>query len=150
MSLEDIKAQIKLVPISQVISQYISIKRAGSAYTALCPFHNDTKPSLSINDKKGLFKCFACNTGGGHIDFVMYYKKMEFIEAVKELCSRLNINAESLERKEQKDPRVVMALRVLSAAGKIYRKLALTGKFLPIINFWKRENYRSKWLINFN
>jgi DNA primase len=135
MSLEDIKAQIKLVPISQVISQYISIKRAGSAYTALCPFHNDTKPSLSINDKKGLFKCFACNTGGGHIDFVMYYKKMEFIEAVKELCSRLNINAESLERKEQKDPRVVMALRVLSAAGKIYRKLALTGKVPPYNQF---------------
>ncbi|MFZ4712585.1 MAG: DNA primase [Bacteriovoracaceae bacterium] len=131
MSLEDIKSQIKLVPISQVINHYIPIKRAGNNYVATCPFHNDTKPSLSINDKKGMFKCFACNTGGNHIDFVLYFKKLPFIEAIKELCTILNINADSLDKKEQKDPNIVMAHRVLSMAAKIYRKLALTEKVPP-------------------
>lgn len=135
MSLDDIKQQIKLVPISQVVQNYISIKKSGANYLALCPFHSDSKPSLTINDQKGLFKCFACNEGGGHIDFVMKYRNLAFIEAVKEICGIFNISTDSLERKENKDPKVVMAHRVLSMAGKIYRKLALSGHIPPYDQF---------------
>jgi DNA primase len=112
---------IRETPISHIVSFYHSISRKGQNFEAICPFHSDTKPSLKINDDKKIYKCFACGAGGDAIRFVMDYQSIEFIDAVKEISSKLSIQID--EKKKAKDPKYEMALRVLKAANRIYYKV---------------------------
>jgi DNA primase len=118
-----LKERIKESPISLVISHYITLSKRGTNLEAICPFHSDTKPSLKVNDAKGMYKCFACSAGGDSIKFVMEYKKLEFGEAIKEICSILGIHFEE-QKEKRKNPRVEMAFRVLNASVKLYKKVA--------------------------
>ncbi len=68
--------------ISQVISQYIPITKKGRNYVAVCPFHDDHNPSMSISEDKRIYKCFVCGSGGNVFTFVKNYTKCSFIEAV--------------------------------------------------------------------
>jgi DNA primase catalytic core len=74
--------------ILEVVEQYIQLRRTGKEYFGLCPFHADKNPSLSINDEKGLFHCFACGTSGDVIRFVELIENIPF----KEACARLQIS----------------------------------------------------------
>lgn len=71
--------------IVDVIGHYIPLVRKGKSYTALCPFHDDHDPSLSISEDKQIYKCFVCGNGGNVFTFVSNYKKISFPEAVKEV-----------------------------------------------------------------
>ncbi len=123
MAYEQLKDRIKESPVSLVISHYISLSKRGSTLEAICPFHNDTKPSLKVNDAKGMYKCFACSAGGDAITFVMNYKKLEFVEALREISGVLGLPFEE-QKEKRKNPKVEMAFRVLNASMKIYRKVA--------------------------
>ncbi len=86
--------------IVDVISQYIQVKKVGSSYKALCPFHNEKTPSFIINQEKQIYKCFGCGEGGDVISFIMKMENLDFIESVKLLARRANIEinrTESLE-----------------------------------------------------
>ncbi|MES2528898.1 MAG: DNA primase [Bdellovibrionota bacterium] len=124
MSFSNLKDRIKESPISLVISQFIPLKRSGSSLVGLCPFHADSKPSMTVTDSKGLFKCFACGAGGDHIRFVMDHNKIEFIEALKVCAQILGLPYDELNKETKKDPKVEMAVRVLNASLKIYAKVA--------------------------
>lgn len=149
MSVDEIKQQIKLSPISMIVSHYISLKKTGTNYLGLCPFHADSKPSLTVSDQKGMFKCFACNTGGDAITFAQKYKNIEFIEALKEVAGILNISTDSLDRKEEKDPKLVMGQRVLSSAVKIYRKIAMSDNCGPYLQFAEERKISAEILEKF-
>ena len=93
MSLESLKLKIKNeLPISQIIGNYLAIKKQGISLLALCPFHSDTKPSMQINDSKQMFKCFACDTSGDAIAFVMKYRNLNFKEALEEISEKNGID----------------------------------------------------------
>ena len=77
----------KASSITQVIGHYIPLVKKGKRYTALCPFHDDHDPSLSISEDKQMFKCFVCGVGGNAFKFVMDYKKISFPESVKEVAA---------------------------------------------------------------
>ena len=77
--------------IVEVVGGYVELKNRGRNFLGLCPFHNDTKPSMSVSPEKQIFKCFSCNAGGGSINFVMDYEKLEFVDAVKKLAQNYNI-----------------------------------------------------------
>jgi DNA primase len=78
--------------IVDVIGSYIVLKKAGSAsYRGLCPFHNDSNPSLNVSQSKQIYKCFACGKAGNTITFVQEYEKLTFIEALKNLAARAGI-----------------------------------------------------------
>ncbi|MDE6473238.1 MAG: DNA primase, partial [Ureaplasma sp.] len=83
---------LKEIDIVKLIKNYISLNKKGKNYWGICPFHNDSSPSMSVSDTKGFFKCFACNHSGNAIKFVMDYKKITFYEAVKEIEEVLNLN----------------------------------------------------------
>lgn len=69
------------------LANLIDIKKdAGKELLAICPFHEDTKPSLSISKEKNLYYCFACNAGGNSINFVMKTLNLGFKDAVRHLC----------------------------------------------------------------
>lgn len=71
--------------ISQVIGHYIPLIRKGKGFTALCPFHDDHDPSLSISEDKQIYKCFVCGNGGNVFTFVQNFKKISFPESVVEV-----------------------------------------------------------------
>lgn len=78
--------------IVHVIQDYIPLKKAGSNWRGLCPFHQDTNPSLNVSETKQIFKCFACGKGGNAFTFLQEYEKISFIEAVRKLATRAGIS----------------------------------------------------------
>ena len=122
-SIDEAKEIIKSTPISTIINYYHPISKKGANYEGICPFHGDTSPSLKINDSKGIYKCFACGAAGDAIKFVMDKLGVEFVEAMKDIANNVGINIDE-QKAKNKDPKFEMALRVLNASNKIYRKVA--------------------------
>ncbi|HEY2713904.1 MAG TPA: DNA primase [Chthoniobacterales bacterium] len=77
--------------IVEVIGSYFPLKRAGSSYRALCPFHQEKTPSFHVNPARQTFKCFGCGTGGSIFRFVMEYEHVDFPTAVRRLAARAGI-----------------------------------------------------------
>lgn len=77
--------------IVHVIQEYMPLQKAGSNWRGLCPFHQDTNPSLNVSETKQIFKCFACGKGGNAFTFLQEYEKISFIEAVRKLATRAGI-----------------------------------------------------------
>lgn len=80
--IEDIR---KSADIVDVIGHYIPLIKKGKGFTAVCPFHDDHDPSLSISDDKQIYKCFVCGNGGNVFTFVSNFKKISFPESVQEV-----------------------------------------------------------------
>ncbi len=78
--------------IVDIISDYISLEKKGNNFVGLCPFHSDSNPSMSVSTSKGIYKCFVCGAGGGPINFVQNYEGISFIEAVKKVSDKLEID----------------------------------------------------------
>lgn len=93
--------------IVDVIGEYLDLTQKGKNYFAVCPFHNDHSPSMSISREKQIFRCFVCGATGNVITFVKDYLKVSFIEALEILANRsgikLNIKAQSLENNPHKE-----------------------------------------------
>ena len=82
---EDIEKLLDNIRIEKVVGDLISLKKTGSNYKGLCPFHDETTPSFMVSPNKQICKCFSCNTGGNAISFYSKYMNISFMEAVKEL-----------------------------------------------------------------
>ena len=92
--IEDIRNSTNIV---DVISHYILLKKKGSSYFGLCPFHPDTHPSLSISPKKKIFKCFVCGTKGDVFSFVSKYEKISYLQAVKKVAELTNYDLDGFD-----------------------------------------------------
>lgn len=80
------------IDIVSVIEKYVNVIKKGNTYKCLCPFHNDTNPSLSIKKDKQFFNCFVCGAKGNMIEFVRRYKNITFKEAMKLIADQFNID----------------------------------------------------------
>ena len=78
--------------IVDVVSESVKLKRTGRYYVGLCPFHHEKTPSFTVTPDKQIFKCFGCGAAGNVFSFVMKLKNVSFIEAVKILAERVNID----------------------------------------------------------
>jgi len=78
--------------IIEVISEYLPLKKAGSNFRALCPFHQEKTPSFMVSPQKEIFHCFGCGEGGNVFNFLMKHEKISFIEAVERLAERAGIS----------------------------------------------------------
>lgn len=87
---------IRNVPIKDVLDHYLSFKRAGSQFVALCPFHSERTPSFYIHRRKNIYKCFGCDAGGDAIKFIMEYEGKSFGEAVEHIAGMAGIPLESV------------------------------------------------------
>ncbi len=76
--------------IVDVIGQYVKLKRSGSSYVGLCPFHNEKTPSFHVNHDGQYFHCFGCGVGGDVIGFMMKYGNYSYLDALKVLAERIN------------------------------------------------------------
>ncbi len=83
--------------IVEVVSDFVHLKRRGSGYIGLCPFHNERTPSFSVSKSKGICKCFSCGKGGSPVNFIMELEQMSFSEALRYLAKKYNIEIEEHE-----------------------------------------------------
>ncbi|MDZ4699445.1 MAG: DNA primase [Rhodothermales bacterium] len=79
------------IGIVDVVGDYVSLKRRGSNYTGLCPFHQEKTPSFNVNPEIGIFKCFGCGAGGNSFQFLMRVENLTFPEAVRLLADKAGI-----------------------------------------------------------
>lgn len=77
--------------IVDVIGKYVDLKRTGSGYMGLCPFHSEKTPSFSVDPRRQMYKCFGCNAAGNVITFLMEYENMEYVEALEYLAENAGI-----------------------------------------------------------
>ncbi len=91
-SSEIIEEVVSRNDIVDVISGYIKLKKGGSSYSGLCPFHNEKSPSFSVSPSRQLYHCFGCGVGGNVITFVMEYENYTFLEAVRMLADRAGMS----------------------------------------------------------
>jgi DNA primase len=87
-SREVIEEVLSKTDIVDLVSSYVKLKRSGSSYMGLCPFHNEKSPSFSVSGQKQLYHCFGCGKGGNAITFVMEYENYTFLEAVEMLATK--------------------------------------------------------------
>ena len=102
--------------IVDVISHYISLSKKGRNYVALCPFHDDHNPSMSISEDKQIYKCFVCGAGGNVFTFVSNYEKISFLEAVYKVAEYTGITLSApLEqtRTQRIDPHIADLYRLM-------------------------------------
>lgn len=85
----DIKSKVNIV---DVISEYLPVEQKGKNYFAICPFHDDHNPSMSISPEKQIYTCFVCGASGNVFNFVANYEKVSFISAVKKVAQKAGIN----------------------------------------------------------
>jgi len=90
------------VDIVEYLSQYLTIKKRGKNYVALCPFHPDKNPSLNISKEKGLFHCFGCGEGGNIYNFIMKIENVSFERAVEIVAKWANVEVPQFEYSEDK------------------------------------------------
>lgn len=91
ISEETIQQVIAASDIVAVVQSYFPLKKAGSAYKAVCPFHSERTPSFQINPGRQIFKCFGCGAGGGVVKFVELYEHVSFPDAVRRLAERAGL-----------------------------------------------------------
>lgn len=92
--IEDLKSHADIV---QVIQERVVLRRAGTSWKGLCPFHGEKTPSFNVHGDKGYFKCFGCGVGGDVIKFVELYDKVAFPEAVRSLAGRFGLTVPEAE-----------------------------------------------------
>lgn len=113
--------------IVDVIGSYVKLKRSGSGYVGLCPFHNEKTPSFSVNPARQMYKCFGCGVGGNVITFVMEYENYSFPEAMQHLAERAGISLPekemTAEQKRQESLRAVLLEINTKAARYYYAKM---------------------------
>ena len=105
--LEQIKDR---VPLSDVISDYVTLRSKGGQLWGLCPFHDEKSPSFTVHDDKGYYHCFGCGKGGSHFNFLMDIEHITFIEAVQKLADRAGVELqdETPEMREKRSDKQAM------------------------------------------
>lgn len=89
--------------IVNIISEYVTLKRTGSNYVGICPFHSEKTPSFTVSDTKQFYHCFGCGEGGDVISFIMKEENLSFPEAVKFLADKAGIILKEKENKKYKE-----------------------------------------------
>ena len=108
--------------ITDVVSEFVTLRRRGVNMLGLCPFHNEKTPSFTVSPAKGIFKCFGCGKGGNSVNFIMEHESLSYPEALKWLARKYNIEVveeeETEEQKQLKDERE--SLMIVSAFAQKY------------------------------
>lgn len=120
---ELIAALLAQTDIVDVIKAYIPVTKKGRNYMALCPFHDDKHPSLSISPERQIFKCFVCGTAGNAITFVSKYEKISYNEAVRKVADIVGFHDERLLKEAfvpKKDPTIEPLYNCINDLQKFY------------------------------
>ena len=93
-TIQQIQARIDIIDI---IGSFIKLKKRGTSYLGLCPFHNEKSPSFTVSSAKEIYKCFGCGRSGNSIGFLMDHEKYSYVEALRWLAQKYNVEIEETE-----------------------------------------------------
>ena len=119
---DDLKAQADIV---RVIQDSVPLKKAGTSYKGLCPFHTEKTPSFHVNGDKGFFHCFGCGSGGDVVKFVELQEKLSFPEAIRYLAHRFGLQvpeSDDQERDSAAEARREALLKLHELAAAYFRE----------------------------
>src|SRR3954463_3671162 len=120
----DYKGQVlQATDIVELIGQSVALKRRGRSFVGLCPFHQEKTGSFHVNPAKQFFHCFGCKASGNAIDFVMKRDRVEFLEAMKILGQKANIEMPKFGVSKQKTGEREALIAAHSAACSLFEKL---------------------------
>jgi len=112
------------VDVVELIDGYVPLKKAGANYAACCPFHNEKSPSFTVSPTKQFYHCFGCGAHGTAISFLMEYSGLGFIDAIKELASRVSLQVPEDEGRDGKrahdGPKLTTLTEIMTKAAKYY------------------------------
>lgn len=98
------------VQIHDIVSDFVNLKKRGSNFLGLCPFHNEKTPSFTVSPSKNIYKCFGCGRGGNSVQFVMEHEQLNYPEALRYLAEKYSIeieeerlDPEAIEKKETRE-----------------------------------------------
>jgi len=114
--------------ISDVVSEFVTLKKRGVNQLGLCPFHNEKTPSFTVSPAKGIFKCFGCGKGGNSVNFIMELEQLSYPDALRWLAKKFHIEIEEKEESQEekllKDERESMMI-VSAFAQKYFSRFLL-------------------------
>ena len=142
--------------IVDIIGKYLHIQKKGKNYVAVCPFHDDSDPSLTISPDKKIFKCFVCGTGGNIISFLQEFNNITFFKALTLLSEELNIKIEGLKNFNEKpkyNDEEIKILQINKDAALFFNAMLITKYGIEATTYLKNrtidKNEISKFLIGF-
>lgn len=97
-TIQQIQSRIDII---DVVGSFVKLKKRGTNYLGLCPFHNEKTPSFTVSPNKEIYKCFGCGRSGNTISFVMEHEKYTYVDALKWLATRYNIEIEETYRTDE-------------------------------------------------
>jgi DNA primase len=108
----------------EMVNRYVDLKPAGGRFMGVCPFHQETKPSMSVNPEQGFYYCFGCQASGDVIDFYCRINGLDFMDGLKELASEVGVSVSHLqdEQQGQKSGERKTALEMHALAQSYFRK----------------------------
>lgn len=147
--IEEVRSRNDIV---DVISGYVKLKKSGSNYFGLCPFHNEKSGSFSVSPIKQMYYCFGCGAGGNVITFIMEYENFTFIEAVKFLAQRVGmelpqVEESSEERKDRDIKAQILEINKLAAVYFFHQLKSENGQVA--YNYLKSRELSDKTIQNF-
>ncbi|HJT23489.1 MAG TPA: DNA primase, partial [bacterium] len=142
--------------IVSVIGEYVPLKKSGSSYKGLCPFHSEKSPSFMVSPNRNGFHCFGCGKGGNVITFVMEMEKMPFPEALRLLAGKAGVDLpkpQESERDQAADRARERMLELNEFAGKFFHEKLLSSEGQPAREYFKGRGFTKedalKYLIGF-
>ena len=97
ISQNTIQQILSRIDIIEIVGSYVKLKKRGANYLGLCPFHNEKSPSFTVSPAKEIYKCFGCGKSGNSIGFLMELEKYSYVEALRWLANKYNVELEETE-----------------------------------------------------
>lgn len=148
--LDEIVARCDIV---SVVNEYVPLKRKGSNYQGLCPFHNEKTPSFSVSPAKQIFHCFGCGKGGNVFRFIMEIEGVSFLEAVEKLAGRAGVKLPEKEMTAAQRHKMEQRKRYLQIndfVARYYQKILLeTAQGKPYREYLKKRQIEEETIRKF-
>jgi DNA primase len=126
MSLNEIEEVKSRIDLTDLIGQYVVLRKAGANYKCVCPFHQEKTPSMMVSPQKQIWKCFGCGRGGDHFKFIMEAEHLEFGDALRLLAQRAGVTLQprtQAEHQTRDKKETLYAINNLSA--RVFQKILL-------------------------
>lgn len=142
------------IDIIDVVGEFVKLKKRGTNYLGLCPFHGEKSPSFTVSPAKEIYKCFGCGKSGNTITFLMEHEKYSYVEALKWLATRYNIEVEETQQSPEQLQQVQMA-ESLHAINSFAQKFFAEHLFdseegnLIALSYLKERGFREEVLRKF-
>lgn len=135
--------------IEDVISEYVSLKRSGRSYMALCPFHNEKTPSFSVSPENGFFHCFGCGAGGDVITFIRKIENLDYVEAVKFLAKKVGMDVPENGRDDGMGKLKARIYEANREAARFYHKQLYSPAGKQALDYLRKRQLTEKTIIHF-